>query len=113
ALRSVAQTATPLDPATLAPLLASPCAEVRAEALTVALAQGADAPSLEPLFHDNDFRVRLRLAEQLAHRNESRRARLQTDPHPYVRAAALTPERAAELLDDPHRETSWHVLARA
>jgi HEAT repeat protein len=34
-------------------------------------------------------------------------------PHPHVRAAALTPERAAELMADLTRETSWHVLARA
>jgi hypothetical protein len=30
-----------------------------------------------------------------------------------VRAAALTPGRAAELVADPARETSWHVLAKA
>jgi HEAT repeat protein len=33
--------------------------------------------------------------------------------HPHARAAALTPERARELIDDPTRETSWFVLARA
>jgi HEAT repeat protein len=33
--------------------------------------------------------------------------------HPHARAAALTPERAKELTDDPARETSWFVLARA
>jgi aryl-alcohol dehydrogenase-like predicted oxidoreductase len=33
--------------------------------------------------------------------------------HPFVRAAALTPERAAELVADPTQETSWHVLAAA
>jgi HEAT repeat protein len=113
ALRSVAQTCTPLGPATLVSLLESPSAELRAGALGVALACGVDFRSLEPLFYDNDCRVRLRLAEQLAQRNDGRRARLQTDPHPHVRAAALTPERAAELLDDPNRETSWYVLARA
>src|SRR5262249_14233033 len=32
---------------------------------------------------------------------------------PHARAAALTPERAAELMADPTRETSWHVLAKA
>jgi HEAT repeat protein len=40
-------------------------------------------------------------------------ATLQDDPHPHVRAAAMTPERAAELIAQPERETSWHVLARA
>ncbi len=33
--------------------------------------------------------------------------------HPHARAAALTPECAKELIDDPTRETSWFVLARA
>jgi HEAT repeat protein len=33
--------------------------------------------------------------------------------HPHARAAALTPERAKELIADPTRETSWVVLARA
>lgn len=33
--------------------------------------------------------------------------------HPHARAASLTPERAMELVDDPTRETSWFVLARA
>jgi HEAT repeat protein len=33
--------------------------------------------------------------------------------HPHVRAAALTPEHARELVEEPTRETSWFVLARA
>jgi HEAT repeat protein len=33
--------------------------------------------------------------------------------HPHSRAAALIPESAAELVRDPTRETSWHVLAAA
>lgn len=33
--------------------------------------------------------------------------------HSHARAAALTPERAKELVDDPTRETSWFVLAKA
>src|SRR5207248_6434028 len=33
--------------------------------------------------------------------------------HPRARAAALTPDRAKEFIDDPTRETSWFVLARA
>src|SRR5262249_42078206 len=32
---------------------------------------------------------------------------------PHVRAAALTPAHAAELIQEPFRETSWHVLATA
>ena len=35
------------------------------------------------------------------------------DGHPLARGAALTPERAAELVRDPAQETSWHVLAEA
>ena len=38
---------------------------------------------------------------------------LQRDPHPLVRIAAMTPERAAELIDDPSLETSWLVLEQA
>jgi HEAT repeat protein len=33
--------------------------------------------------------------------------------HPHARAAALTPERAKELIDDPTQEPSWFVLSRA
>ena len=44
---------------------------------------------------------------------ESPLVRLQRDGHPAVRAAALTPDRARELVDDPTRETSWTVLERA
>ena len=44
---------------------------------------------------------------------ESPLAGLQRDGHPAVRAAALTPDRARELVDDPARETSWTVLERA
>jgi hypothetical protein len=40
-------------------------------------------------------------------------ARLQTDLHPRVRAAALTPARAAELVREPEGESSWRVLAQA
>jgi hypothetical protein len=35
------------------------------------------------------------------------------NPDPFARAAALTPERAAELVAAPQQETSWHVLTRA
>lgn len=35
------------------------------------------------------------------------------DDHPFIRASALTPEWAAELMADPIREMSWHVLAAA
>jgi hypothetical protein len=41
-------------------------------------------------------------------------ARQQLSPdHPHARAAALTPERAKELVENPTLDTSWFVLARA
>jgi hypothetical protein len=70
----------------------------------------------DPSYLDRPFyRFRLALANRLAGEGKEGpdRDRLQADPHPLVRAAALTPERAAELVADPHRETSWHVLERA
>ncbi len=61
--------------------------------------------------------ARVRLAEALRARDDEEaaalRARLQADPHPHVRAAALTRDLARELVNDPRRETSWHVLAQA
>src|SRR5207253_43820 len=33
--------------------------------------------------------------------------------HPHARAAALAPQRAKELVENPTLETSWFVLARA
>jgi hypothetical protein len=58
----------------------------------------------------------LQLAEHLAHHPQEDPAllrQLQADPHPHVRAAALTVAAAEELLRDPSRETSWHVRAAA
>jgi hypothetical protein len=65
--------------------------------------------------NDPDSRVRQALAESLIQNHPASPliAKLQTDPHPLVRAAALTPERAAELIAHPEQETSWHVLACA
>jgi HEAT repeat protein len=109
ALAGAVRAGIAVEPSRLAGLAQSPSAEIRAAALTAAVAQGTAPPWLAEIVHDNDFRVRLRLAEQCP----NYRTALQADPHPYVRAAALTPERVAVLLDDPDRETSWHVLARA
>ncbi|MBL8792605.1 MAG: HEAT repeat domain-containing protein [Planctomycetia bacterium] len=36
-----------------------------------------------------------------------------SEEHPYRRAATLTPERAAALVQHPRQETSWQVLAQA
>jgi hypothetical protein len=68
---------------------------------------------LDALVHDEDARVRLALAERLVREELSLPDALRNDPHPLVRAAALTPQRAAELVADPQRETSWHVLHTA
>jgi hypothetical protein len=89
---------------------------IRAEVAVAAVRQG-DVPELiEALAGDPDAGVRARLAECLAECAQdaaAHLARLQDDPHPRVRAAALTPARAAELVRAPERESSWSVLARA
>jgi hypothetical protein len=89
------RSATRWDQNALRRLLASSSAAVRAEAV----------------------QVRLCLAEclirQTAEWAAPLLAALQADPHPHVRAAALTEQRAAELVENPTRETSWHVLAKA
>jgi hypothetical protein len=117
-LRAVIRRLRPrLDQAILQRLLHSDDAEVRAEAVTAAVRQGCGATLLEPLTADPEMPVRLRLAQELVGRADSWSndtiVRLQADPHPHVRAAALTPGRAAELIREPDLESSWHVLARA
>ena len=118
ALRGLNQKGGPgPSPDVLRRLLGSESAWVRAEVVSAAVRQGFAREFLEPLAADPDARVRVRLAECLAGRHEpwagTLVARLQADPHPHVRAAALTPARAGELIHDPGRETSWHVRARA
>jgi HEAT repeat protein len=77
--------------------------------------QECDDERLARAAADPDARVRIRAAESLRKRpaEDPLLLQLQSDPHPRVRAAALTPARAAYLLEDPTRETSWHVLAAA
>jgi aryl-alcohol dehydrogenase-like predicted oxidoreductase len=90
-------------------LLDDPKPEVRAEALAVLYQRGRlDETTLARLRDSAHTRERLLVARVLV--GESG---LESDPHPLVRAAALTPSRARELLDHPERETSWHVLACA
>ncbi|OAI45663.1 hypothetical protein AYO44_12565 [Planctomycetaceae bacterium SCGC AG-212-F19] len=64
-----------------------------------------------------DSRVRLSLVQTLTGRSpDGAKAgcpKLQDDPHPHVRAAAMSLHRAAELVANPTQETSWHVLATA
>jgi aryl-alcohol dehydrogenase-like predicted oxidoreductase len=106
-----------LDPSTWRRLLDPEHAGLRAEVVTAAVRQGCEGELLEVLAADADVRVRVRLAECLAPREDSYArslsARLQADAHPHVRAAALTPTRAAELVSGVVPETSWHVLATA
>ena len=63
---------------------------------------------------DPSYQVRAAVAEAAA---TSKRAdvpgELQLDPCSPVRAAALTQERAEELMREPRAESSWLVLARA
>jgi aryl-alcohol dehydrogenase-like predicted oxidoreductase/HEAT repeat protein len=118
ALRGLNRSPRPwLDEAILFRLLGSEHPWVRAEAATAAVRQDRGRNLLEPLAIDPDARVRSRLAEGLAGREDAWAgdliARLTVDPHPHVRAAVLTPAQAAELIKDPVRETSWHVLAKA
>jgi HEAT repeat protein len=118
ALRSVNRRQRPLrDQAVLQRLLESEDAGLRAEAVTAAVRQGCCSGLLGSLAADPEMPVRIRLAQELVGREDTWAvdtvARLQADPHPHVRAAALTPGRAAELIREPAREMSWHVLARA
>jgi hypothetical protein len=87
------------------------------EAVTTAVRQSCGGEILGPLAADSGMQVRLRLAQELVGREDAWSidviAQLQGDAHPHVRAAALTPSRAAELIQEPARESSWHVLARA
>jgi HEAT repeat protein len=118
ALRGVNRRRRPrLDQPVLQSLLESEDAGLRAEAVTAAVRQGCCGDLLGSLATDPEVRVRARLAQELAEREGSWSAdlvaRLQADEHPHVRAAALTASRGAELIKDPARETSWHVLASA
>jgi HEAT repeat protein len=118
ALRGVNRRRRPLlDQAVLQRLLASEDEGLRAEAVTAAVRQGCCNDLLGSLAADPEMPVRIRLAQELVGREDAWAvgtiARLHTDPHPHVRAAALTPSCAAELIREPARETSWYVLARA
>jgi hypothetical protein len=95
-------------------LLSSPVPEGRA-AVTGFLAAQACVVDLEQAAGDPDSRVRIAAAPGLVRfaPGSPALAALQRDPHPLVRAAALTEDRAAELVANPEGETSWHVLAEA
>ncbi len=105
-----------LDTSVLARLLGSEHGGLRTEAVSAAVRQGK-GDLLRTAVVDADVAVRIRLAELSASREDTWArdviARLRDDPHPLVRAAILTPAQAAELVKEPSRETSWHVLAAA
>jgi HEAT repeat protein len=117
ALQAFRQQGFQLEGDVLQCLLGSEAVLLRAEAVSAVVTQGGDRVLLAPVVKDPDVRVRLRLAECLVGQGgvggDEMVAQLQKDPHPHVRAAALTPSRAAELIEDPTHETSWHVLAQA
>jgi HEAT repeat protein len=117
ALRGLAAVGGEADPSMLGRLLRAEDADLRAEAVAAAFRPATDGQPAWSLAGDPDARVRACLAAGLATQpmasEESPLARLQRDGHPAVRAAALTPDRARELVDDPTRETSWTVLERA
>jgi aryl-alcohol dehydrogenase-like predicted oxidoreductase len=98
-------------------LLTSPSGAKRAEAVRMAMKHHAESSLLGQFLHDPAVEVRLRLAECLVRQTavwaEPLLAVLQADPHPHVRAAALTEKRAAELVENPTRESSWYVLGKA
>lgn len=116
-LRGLGRKVVVVDEDRLRRLLLSEAAPVRAEAAAVWVGQASGRSLPDALAHDPDWTVRLRLAEGLARRNGAEDAAflalLRADSHPLVRAAALTPSAAAELIADPGRETSWHVVAEA
>jgi aryl-alcohol dehydrogenase-like predicted oxidoreductase/HEAT repeat protein len=89
---------------------------VRLEATDWLLESSPTAEFLTTAAKHRDSQVRKLVGKYLAsHRDQSPELlrQLQADFHPYVRAAALTSERAKTLLADPSKETSWLVLSRA
>jgi hypothetical protein len=95
-------------------LAAAPSAALRAAVVTAADWRG-HRELLPKLALDDDWEVRHRAAVTVAAAGggDELLRRLQQDVYPLVRAAALTADRAAELVREPQRETSWHVLAAA
>ncbi len=106
--------ATTPEPAELQQFLRSPRATTRIEAIRAAMRLPGGSSLPEDLLTDPDYRVRVCLAEELVrHQKGEWLTRLQSDPHPAVRAAALTEESARKILEQPEHETSWRVLAQA
>jgi HEAT repeat protein len=93
----------------------SPEPLLRAEAVEAAVASKDLGATLEALVRDEAPEVRLRVAECLTRRGvrPDLLEVLRHDIHPHVRAAALTPEAAGQLVEQPQRESSWYVLSTA
>lgn len=81
-------------------------------ALTWALAQVGEAFPAEEVRAELERHGRRVAGLSPAGINPAARQELSSE-HPHARAAALTPERAKELVGHPTLETSWFVLARA
>lgn len=113
-------------------LLASEDLEIRTAAVRVLLACETPPQFVSELVNDSLCSIRRLVGEWLvkriqgaekprtvgfqtldSHDAEQWLLQLQQDESPHVRAAAMTPQRAAELLDEPTQETSWLVLERA
>ena len=105
-----------IDADLIAKQLKSDCPAVRAQAAVAMIRHHGGQADVEHFGDDPDARVRFRVAESLAEDTEGASQllqRFQTDPHPHVRAAALTESAAVVLFENPIEETSWHVLSRA
>jgi HEAT repeat protein len=115
ALETLAQHDLPVPSGVAPSLLTSPEPAVRIAAVRAVARQDDAAALLQQAARDRDARVRLGAAEELLRRDPASPAlaALAQDVNPLVRAAALTDERTAELIEHPERETSWHVLDQA
>jgi HEAT repeat protein len=93
----------------------SPAPRLRAASVGAVIANLELTETLETLARDENRMVRMTVAERLLQSGirPDLLAELQRDVSPHVRAAALTPEAAVQLVREPHCETSWHVLATA
>ena len=117
ALRGIREIGGSVDAFILERLSRSEEPALRAEAIAALIRTTNDETLFRQVCEDPDARVRTQLAQTLSARpvgsEVSILVRLQRDDHPAVRAAALTSDRAQELVNNPERETSWTVLERA
>jgi HEAT repeat protein len=114
-LAALAERNLPLPVDAASRLMASSEPPVRVATVRAIGQHGDPGGIVQQAAGDPDARVRIAVAEELVQRAPTSHslATLQQDIHPLVRAAALTDDRAAELIADPERESSWHVLEQA